>query len=219
MTYAPLATQTEAAGLLVMGALHPGKCGAKQLVGGTLILLGTGAGFWPVFSTSKEARDGLPDPVDRWSTRVVGDLAKQYGGRALYPFGGPPYQPFIDWALKSGRAFTSPTGMMVHDRVGLMISYRGALHFADEWGDIPVAKSVSPCPSCDGQPCISACPVNALSGDAPYDVALCHEFLDTNPGESCMLGGCATRLACPISKGAGRHTEQSALHMRSFHSP
>ena len=104
MTYARVCDEAGAAGLLVMGALHPAKCGAKQLEHGTLILLGAGAGFWPAFSTSPEARDGQADPIDRWSTRVVGDLAKRQGAQALYPFGGPPYAPFIDWALKYAMA-------------------------------------------------------------------------------------------------------------------
>jgi len=110
VTYARVSDEAGAAGLLVMGALHPAKCGTKQLEHGTLILLGAGAGFWPTFTASPEAKDDQDNPVDRWSQRVVGDLADHLSCRALYPFGGPPYAPFIDWALKSGRAFTSPTG-------------------------------------------------------------------------------------------------------------
>jgi len=216
MTFEQISGAAEATGLLVMGALHPAQCGAKQLDGGTLILLGAGAEFWPTISASLEAQDGRPDPVDRWSTRVVGTLASQFRAQAHYPFGGPPYAPFIDWALKSGRTYTSPTGMMVHDQVGLMISYRGALHFSEEF-EIPRPQNTPPCETCVGQACIPACPVGALGGDAPYDVATCHKYLDTSPGQACMMQGCATRLACPISKGAGRCHEQTALHMKAFH--
>lgn len=206
----------EAAGLLVMGALHPARCGAKQLDSGTLVLFGAGAAFWPVFSVSQEARNTQPDPIDRWSTRVIGDLAKQFGGQAHYPFGGPPFTPFIDWAVKSGRAFISPTGMMVHDQVGLMISYRGALHFSEEL-NIPTSRGTSPCETCVEKPCASACPVGALSDVAPYDVSACHAYLSTAPGRACMTQGCSARLACPVSKGAGRGQEQTALHMKAFH--
>jgi len=216
VTYSRVVAAAKAVGLEVMGALHPAECGARQLDGGTLILLGTGAAFWPVFSASQEAQDAQPHPIDRWSTRVVGNLANTYLSKALYPFGGPPYAPFIDWALKSGRAFISPTGMMVHDTVGLMISYRGALHFA-KMLDIPIPQSVSPCETCIGQPCVPACPVGALGDKAPYDVAACHKYLDTVPGKDCMLHGCATRRACPFSQGAGRGHDQSTLHMKAFH--
>ena len=125
--YARVTDAASAVGLLVMGALHPAHTDANQLTGGTLVLVGAGTAFWPVFSASDEAHDSMPDPIDRWSTRVVNNLASTFAATPLFPFGGPPYAPFIDWALKSGRAFQSPTGMMVHDTVGMMISYRGAV--------------------------------------------------------------------------------------------
>jgi hypothetical protein len=214
--YARIVAASDAAGLLVMGALHPARVGAKGDLAGTLILLGAGPGFWPAFTASPEATDDRPDPVDRWSTRVVGDLAKGYRASALFPFGGPPYQPFLDWAVKSGRAWQSPVGMLVHDTVGLMISFRGALHLDAEIA-IPNAAADAPCRTCIGQPCATACPVSALSAKKAYDVPACHAFLDTEAGGDCLARGCAVRRACPISLGAGRSDAQSALHMRSFH--
>ncbi len=216
MTYADIERRAGADGLMVMGALHPARVAVKQLRGGTLILLGTGRRFWPAFSASPEARDGHPDPLDRWSARVVGTLAAAAGAKALFPFGGPPYAPFVDWAEKSGRAHASPVGMLVHDRVGLMISFRGALHLARDL-PLPAAGAGSPCRSCDTSPCTTACPVGALGADAPYDVAACHAYLDTAAGRDCMDRGCAARRACPVSAGAARNPAQSALHMKAFH--
>ncbi len=212
MTYERLTDAADERGLLVMGAFHP--AGAP---GGTLILLGAGAGFWPTFTASAEVADGLADPIDRWSTRVIGTLATRFGASALFPFGGPPHQPFIDWALQSGRAFTSPTGMLVHDTVGLMISYRGALHFTDKLA-IPQVTAASPCVTCAERPCTTVCPVGALGADHDYDLNACHGYLDIDAGRDCMMMGCATRRACPISTGAGRQRAQSALHMKAFHS-
>ncbi|MBK0327588.1 ferredoxin [Rhodobacteraceae bacterium F11138] len=205
-----------ASGLLPMGAQHPHRTGSKALDHGTLVLFGTGPGFWPAFQTSAEFNDAAPDPVDRWSRRIIGTLADQFGATAHFPFGGPPYAPFIDWAQKSGQAHPSPVGMLVHARVGLMISYRGALHFAKA---LPIADTAaaSPCLSCDAQPCTTACPVNALSGSASYDVAACHAYLDTAAGRDCLRNGCAARRACPVSAGAARNPAQSALHMKAFH--
>lgn len=209
MTYRATERAVSAAGLIVMGALTPEA-------GGTLILIGAGPEFWPVFRASPEFRDGEPDPIDRWSARVIGGLADALGADARYPFGGPPHQPFVRWAIESGRAWQSPTGMLVHDRVGLMISYRGALHFADRLA-LPAAPAASPCDGCPGKPCLTACPVDALGAGHGYDVAACHGFLDTIAGRDCMGLGCAVRRACPVSVGAGRQPEQSALHMRAFH--
>lgn len=201
------------AGLIVMGALHPHRVDAKQLDRGTLILLGAGQSFWP---TLKSAPEWLGDhPVDRWSTRVVGQLAVDLDAEAHFPFGGPPYAPFIDWALKSGRTFSSPVGALVHDTVGMMISYRGALHFTEEF-TIPEAPGVSPCATCPA-PCTKTCPVGALNNQSFYDVDACHGHLSTAAGQTCMTGGCLARLSCPLSEGAGREAEQSAHHMKAFH--
>lgn len=213
--FADVERAAKRSGLNVMGALHPRLTLAKRLDNGTLILLGTAAEFWPEFTVSPEWSDNRPDPVDRWSTRVIGDMADELGAQAFFPFGGPPYAPFIDWALKSGRTFQSPVGALVHDTVGMMISFRGALHFPNEF-EIPLAEASSPCISCPA-PCATACPVQALNAYKFYDVDACHRFLDSSDGQSCMTQGCAARLACPLSSGAGRQPEQSAHHMRAFH--
>lgn len=212
-TYAQVEQAAQQAGLVVMGALHPRRSNAKGPEGGTLILLGAGPAFWPVLKASPEWSHA--DPVDRWSLRVIGQIAQEFGAQPHFPFGGPPYAPFIDWALKSGRTFSSPVGALVHDQVGMMISYRGALHFEAELA-VPTASAPSPCTTCPA-PCTTACPVGALNPDSFYDVAACHGHLDTTEGQTCMTGGCLARLACPLSAGAGRDAEQSAHHMRAFH--
>ncbi|WP_170787569.1 ferredoxin [Ruegeria lacuscaerulensis] len=201
------------AGLIVMGATHPRISEAKGLDGGTLVLLGAGSAFWPVLKAAPEWQE--PDPVDQWSTRVIGQMARDLGATAHFPFGGPPYAPFIDWALKSGRTFSSPVGALVHDTVGMMISYRGALHFEQEFY-IPEVSDLSPCTNCPA-PCVTSCPVEALNSREFYNVAACHDHLSTVEGQTCMTGGCQARLACPLSAGAGRDPEQSAHHMRAFH--
>ena len=106
--------------------------------------------------------------------------------------------------------------MLVHDTVGMMISYRGALLLPDPI-PCPEPPRISPCDSCAGKPCTTACPVGALAADHAYDLDACHGFLDTGPGADCMSRGCAVRRACPRSAGAGRLPEQSAHHMRAFH--
>lgn len=215
--YADLETASRALGLQIYGALHPARQPVAALDRGTLVLLGTGQAFWPIFTQSPEYHDAQPDPVDRWSSRVITQWATDLGAQAYFPFGGPPYTPFINWALASGRAFTSPSQMMVHDEVGMLISYRGALHF-DQCFDIPPpVLAQSPCESCTAKPCITTCPAHALIDGGPYDLAACHNHLDTPAGVPCMTQGCLARRACPLSKGAGRTFEQTAHHMRYFH--
>ena len=128
----------------------------------------------------------------------------------MFPFGGTPWAPFTAWARRSGEAWESPVGLLVHARLGLFVSYRGALAFRERL-DLPPARS-RPCDAC-AAPCLSACPVEALAGRG-YDVAACHGFLDTRPGGDCLDRGCAVRRACPV--GADLRPEaQSAFHMRA----
>ncbi|WP_293573046.1 ferredoxin [Phaeobacter sp.] len=188
---------------------------------GTLLLLGTGPAFWAHFKTSPEYHDSAADPLDRWSKRVIDELATTWQAEAYYPFTGPPYQPFVAWALASGRCFTSPSQMMVHDRYGMMISLRGALRFARPITPHPAAPPLqeAPCLTCANQPCLTRCPVDALRDGGPYDVAACRAHLSTPAGAPCLDGGCLARRACPLSAGAARSAAQSAHHMRYFLTP
>ncbi|MEM9551050.1 MAG: ferredoxin [Pseudomonadota bacterium] len=210
MTYDEIETAAAFHGLMIMGA------SARRDGNGTRILLGAGHGFWPIFQSAPEFSDGAADPLDRWSRRVIDAIAHAHGGSAVYPSDGPPYAPFIDWAMQTGRFWQSPVGMMVHDTVGLMISIRGALHLSSDVA-LPGNPGPAPCASCPEQPCLQACPVDALSRSKGYDVARCRLYLDTRDGADCMSNGCKARRACPVSERFGRPAEQSAFHMRAFH--
>ena len=100
---------------------------------------------WGAFAASPEAHDGLEHPLDRFSRRVIEALARDLGALALFPFGGPPYWPFQQWARRAEPVHPSPIGLLIHPRYGLWHSYRGALGFREAL-DIPepaaVAKSV-----------------------------------------------------------------------------
>jgi len=176
-----------------------------------LALIGPGPGFWPHFAQSPEFHDGDPDPMDRWSTRVLSTCADRLSAKAYFPFGGPPYHPFYSWALASGTVWASPIAFLVHEKLGLFVSFRGALAFQTPLETPPDATS--PCPSC-AQPCKTACPVSALTPSG-YDVAACKAYLDTPDGQDCRTQGCRVRRACPVGQGL-RDPVQSAFHMQAF---
>lgn len=181
---------------------------------GTLVLLGPAEpGFWKHVTAQREFADGAPDPMDRWSKRVISDIAVQIGGTALFPF-GTPHRPFVSWALRSGRAWQSPVRLLVHDSAGLMVSYRGAV-LLPEVLDQPASTEI-PCKSCQERPCLEACPARALTEEG-YDLDACHAYLDTRAGRTNLLKGCAVRRACPVSQSYGRCEDQSAFHMKHFH--
>ena len=196
-------------GLRVLGVVNP-ESGPHK----TLFLIGpNGQDFWQVFQNSAEHQDHQPNPVDRWSERVLTAIATGFGAAAIFPFGGPPFQPFIAWALQSGESFASPVQILVHADAGLFVSFRGALGFSEP---LAVPKNrASPCETCAEKPCLTACPADALT-KGNYDVAACHVFLDTPNGDQCMARGCAVRRACPVGQ-SDRSETQSSFHMSYFH--
>lgn len=208
MRWGELRTELNRAGLVQMGALHE--------AGDTLVLVGTDQHAWHQFTQSAEYRDDAPDPLDRWSKRVLGTIGKTLDAvDTVFPSDGPPYPPFIRWALGTGRFWSSPVGMLVHDRQGLMFSLRGALRFTGCL-EIPASSSPNPCDSCAERPCQTACPVDALTATEPYDVEGCKSYLRTDRGARCVDTGCLARQVCPASQVAMRPAKQSAFHMRAF---
>lgn len=201
-----------AQGLRVSGALHEDR--EEQTAGTTLALLSPDEPrFWDRFTQAPEYSDAQPDPMDRWSRRVISRLAHDWQANALFPSDGPPYPPFISWALASGRHWVSPAGLLVQDHAGLFASFRGALRLPGTL-DLLLAPE-NPCIQCDNQPCTTACPVAALRPEG-YDVHACRTHIAGHDSARCASRGCAARRACPVSQQAGRNFAQSAFHMRAF---
>ena len=182
----------------------------------TIVLAGmAGRDGWSAFAASREASDGLDHPLDRWSRRLIEGLAGELGAKALFPFGGPPFWPFQQWARRAEPVHPSPIGLLIHPRHGLWHSYRGALAFAEvlaipEPGAIP-----SPCGSCSGRWCLKTCPVGAFSATG-YDVDACAGHLKNAAGADCMAFGCRARRACPVGVEHAYRPEQANFLMRAF---
>jgi hypothetical protein len=216
-----VATRLAVHGLQLRGGLHPkSDDGVPTLptgvVPGTLVLIGNvGPGLWPVFSRSPEAKDGQPHPLDRWTRRVINQIAAEVGARPLFPFGAPPYLPFQRWAMRADPVAPSPLGILIHPDYGLWHAYRGALAFDERLPLPPRIDQPVPCDSCADRPCLSACPVNAFANRG-YDVPACIRHIDAPAGSDCMNGGCLARRACPVGAQYQHETAQIAFHMRAF---
>lgn len=212
MTLAQIAKRASAEHLAVLGAFHT-DADDEALGQGTLVLLGPEEpGFWGHVTQQPEFKSGA-DPLDRWSARVISQLAHDLGATPYFPF-GTPARPFIGWALRSQSAWVSPAQLLVHAKAGLFVSYRGALLIRTKL-DLPPPPA-KPCDTCADKPCLVACPATALTAQG-YDLPACHTYLDTTPGQSCMQQGCAVRRACPLAQTYPRLEAQSAFHMAQFH--
>ena len=168
--------------------------------------------FWDIFIKSKEFTSGVKNPLNKWSKRIIDSIAKKFSGTAFYPFQNNPIIPFYDWALNTGKFWQSPVKLLVHERRGLMVSFRGAIAFENRNNLNIQEKNNSPCTTCSA-PCVRACPVNALNNHK-YDVKSCMKFITKSKNSLC-IDGCLVRRKCPIGKSY-RKIEQSRFHMKHF---
>ena len=216
--WARLSAAVERTGLKVRGALRLDDSEQAGELGGirTIVLAGmVGHDGWDAFAASPEAHDGLSDPLDRWSRRLIESLARELGGKALFPFSGPPFLPFQQWAQRAEPGNSSPIGLLMHTYYGLWHSYRGALGLSDELAVAKPAPVPSPCLTCSGRWCLNSCPVGAFSSTG-YDVAACADHLRSAAGADCMDFGCRARRACPVGAEHAYGPEQARFLMRAF---
>jgi hypothetical protein len=208
-------------GLALRGAFYPEPVDgvpalADSRPSATVVVLGNlGAAMWPFFSRSREFADSAPDPLDRWTRRILDGVARILGATAFYPFGGPPWLPFQRWAIKADAVGPSPLGVLIHPDYGLWHAYRGALAFAETLPLPATDPRPRPCDSCVGRPCLSACPVGAFQ-PTRYDATACRNHVVGPSGAACREGGCLARLACPIGREHAYPPAQMALHMAAF---
>ncbi len=186
----------------------------------TVVMVGNaGADMFAAFSHWRaETQDTEPHQLDRWSRQCIETAADDLGAAAVFPFDGPPYRPFQQWAMRAEPVWPSPLGILIHPRYGLWHAYRGALAFKHTL-DLPEQQAVSrPCDSCVARPCLSTCPVEAFadSGETRYDVDTCAGHLRTDAGNDCMAMGCRARRACPVGTEFIYDEAQAAFHMDAF---
>lgn len=218
-TYEELTRRIEAVGLAARGAFHPLPGDALPDVDGrpvlSLIMLGfTGVNHWEGFADSPEYCDDLADPLDRWSRRICGALALELGGRALYPFTGPPWWPFQRWARRALALHVSPLGVLIDPTFGLWHSYRGALALTSAVVLPEPVPWQNPCERCPSKPCLHTCPVGAVQHGS-YTVDACRSYVQSAE-TGCRTTGCLARLACPVGAQHAYQPAQAAFHMRAF---
>jgi len=182
----------------------------------SLVLIGNaGPALWAAFAAGPEAGDGLPHPLNRWTRRLVDEVAAAEAAAPLYPFETEPAWPFQRWAMRAEPVHPSPIGLLIHPEFGLWHAYRAALLLGDAVAFPEAAGTPSPCESCRDRPCLSTCPVGAFT-PGQYDVPGCLNHLEAPQGEDCLEQGCRARRACPVGVGYRSSPAQAGFHMRAF---
>lgn len=214
-------------GLICFGGLEISSdlCASDcvEMIGKKGLLIGNaGKDMWKIFSQSSEFCDHAPDPMNRWTKRILDGVADELGGRAVYPF-DEPYWPFQRIAQKAAGVKPSPLGILIHPEFGLWHAFRGlmifdkshefTIHINDLLGEDQ--EMIHPCDTCLDKPCLSACPVGAFTGTR-LDVQSCFAHLDSQSDPDCMKLGCQARCACPIAKEHQHAGAQMKFHMKSY---
>ncbi len=219
MSFTEIREAAEAEGLALTGWFYPRPEDKAPVGAQTMLLLGYGGpALWSAFKASAEASDGHRHGLDRWSRRVITALADRFGGEALFPFGGPPYQPFIRWTYAGEPIHQSKLGMSIHPERGLWSGWRGGIALPERLAlperfhsEISGDHPCEPCPA----PCLSACPVGAFSAGG-YDTVACRAHLNSSEGAPCRAAGCLARRACPVGRDYAQSAEQAAFHLEAF---
>jgi len=175
-----------------------------------LILFGHGGRrLWECVKTS-----GLTGehPIDDYSIRTIKRwFAEQLPGRR-YRLLFPSEQPIGLQALGKLAGWHHPSPIMVGvDREwGSWYAYRAVVIADTDFVPSVAEEARSPCPSCTAQPCLAACPADALQG-GQFDLDRCSRYR-LRPESPCAHG-CLARQACPVGS---QHRYEDAQIMHSY---
>lgn len=200
-------------GLITRGGFHPGAGDPMADEFATVLLIGNaGSALWQPF---EENHTPHQHALDIWTKQILDKAAALFSATAYYPFEGPPYHPFQQWAMRAEGLKPSPLQILIHPEYGLWHAYRGALAFK-EILDLPSSPAqLSPCETCEEKPCLSGCPVDAFDGRG-YDVAACAAYLQSSAGGDCLTRGCKARRRCMVGTDYQYDPSHAAFHMEAF---
>jgi len=192
----------------------PGASDGRDAV--VVIIGNAGSEMWRHFAAAitDEQRASMANPLNDWTTDVMGPVAEKLGARVYYPF-DRPYHPFQRWAMRADTVWQSPLGPLIHPDYGLWHAYRAALVFQPGF-DIPDRPSQNaPCDACVDRKCLKTCPVSAYH-DGQYDVPACVNHIATPEGQTCVDRHCLARRACPVGQAKAYEPAHAQFHMSKF---
>jgi hypothetical protein len=197
---------------------------------GALVIASGGPRFFDQFDRggpdAPERRDGGRDPLDRYTRRVMAEIAQaslapteRYAlafpfvseSAGTSPAGAEPPRviPFQRLGRAAGLGGSGPLGLQIHPTYGPWWAYR-ALLIVDR--EIPAtAPPGDGCAGCDA-PCVSACPAGAVRRTG-FDIPACRgRRLATVADNPCRLS-CAARIACIRGPEHRYRDVELAFHM------
>lgn len=180
------------------------------------VLIGNaGPTMWSAFLASDAKSRFASNPMDNWTRQVLNPVADRFGLTALYPFEGPPYHPFQRWAKCAEPVSVSPLRILMHPTFGLWHAYRAAFMLTEYPRIRSHDEAASHCLTCEAKPCLSTCPVGAVT-QTNINHDKCAQHVESAAGRECRHNGCLARNVCPIANEYSYAQPQKAFHMEAF---
>lgn len=166
----------------------------------SLVLIGhSGNTMWQRLHKHKEGVRGQ-DPVDEFSISYTKMFIEKYldGCEYIVLYPGELPIPLQQLGTIAGWHHRSPLGLGINSAYGPWFGYRAAMLVRAKLPVMVDRLGESPCEQCADKPCISACPVNALSDSKFPNISICVDYR-LQEQSPCELQ-CLARLACPVGK-------------------
>ena len=217
MLHPDLSDALQPLGLAVIGWFEMAN-GPSELAGKSAALIGNrSTPMWQAFKSSGFNNDAAANPLDRWTKQSITPIANELNATALYPFldGYDQHWPFQQWASAATGLKHSPLGLLIDPVFGLWHAFRAVLIFERLYDFPEVVASQHPCETCVEKPCLTMCPVAAISV-GKFDANVCIDHVLSERGNACRSNGCLARDSCPVGQEYTYSSEQQAFHMRAF---
>ena len=176
-----------------------------------LVMLGQGGGtLWDSIQADGFSSDHL---FDDYSRRLVEELIEALDGPAyevIYP--SDVLMPLGRMAQHSGWGESSPLGLTINDEYGPWLAHR-IVFLVDAPLELSQRSTTHPCTTCSDTPCVTACPVGAVTVETGFDVDACSQYRIAD-GSPCAHK-CLARLACPIGTQFTYGDQQMKHHYAS----
>lgn len=173
-----------------------------------LILVGHGGRR--LWDCVQAAKIDSPHPIDDYTIRTIEHCfaarLPEHRYRLIYPGEHHPVG-LQQLGRLAGWHQPSPFMVGVDGRWGSWFAYRAVILADTDFAPTPPEISASPCATCAEQPCLAACPADALR-DGSLRLAKCVAFRQ-QPDSPCAYT-CLARLACPV--GAEHRYDEAQLH-------